>query len=84
MRNCSDIPSALLVQARARDAICDAIRDARQAFMALLWLGGDTDAICSSSGLACNSFDIFCLSGTSSSCLSVWNLPCLGLHLTGL
>lgn len=31
VRNCSDIPSALLLQARARDAICDAIRDARQA-----------------------------------------------------
>ena len=31
VRNCSDIPSALLLQARARDAICDAIRDTRQA-----------------------------------------------------
>ncbi|CAK0784504.1 hypothetical protein CVIRNUC_007708 [Coccomyxa viridis] len=29
-RGCSDIPSALLLQARARDAICDAIRDARR------------------------------------------------------
>ena len=28
-RDCSDIPSAMLVQTRARDAICDAIRDAR-------------------------------------------------------
>ncbi len=28
VRDCSDVPSALLVQMRARDAICDAIRDA--------------------------------------------------------
>ena len=27
VRDCSDIPSALLVQMRGRDAICDAIRD---------------------------------------------------------
>lgn len=27
VRDCTDIPSSLLVQIRARDAICDAIRD---------------------------------------------------------
>ena len=53
-------------------------------FMAPSWLGGAIDAICSQSRLACDSFDIFCLSGTSSSCLPVWNLPCLGLDVTGL
>ena len=32
VRSCTDIPSAMLVQQRGRDAICDAVRDARWLF----------------------------------------------------
>ena len=33
---CTDVPSALLVQKRVRDAICDAVRDARCGQVALI------------------------------------------------
>lgn len=57
--SCTDVPSALLVQMRLRDAICDAIRDARckkihqtstgaNSCLGALWLGQLALPFCSS------------------------------------